>query len=412
MRALTHACIVWGGAAALTLAFYLARSADDLTDLVLAAVRSSAHALWFVPAMLLLTRGRPVAQAVGFLLVANTVRLLLSHAVPSKLGASSGEEMRRRRSRRLFRYLDVQRRSFAVETLPAIVCAVGWQMGVVALVVHLPWVAAGAVACSAAGWMWSSIARGGVRRRQESAWWVSLLSVAATLFLSTAMSLARLGVEPSVGTAGSSPVAEVGSRQATTPLANPQTSPIVPGKGLISGLVLRPDAPPPKKPRILPPVAMGFLAVARPLVIPFSGDYHVFPSSSGHVWTDSPVRRGTPLDAVYKTNAGGPMETEAYQRLDPPIDFGNCGKVRVAMKTAEATMASATMQLVGADGLLTLPPEFFGLETKAQEVLEFSVPALPAGMRVVAIRVTFQGNPAMRDRSTRIAIDEFALLPR
>ena len=106
------------------------------------------------------------------------------------------------------------------------------------------------------------------------------------------------------------------------------------------------------------------------------------------------------------------METEAYQKIDPPIDFANCRAVQLSLQSGERSLGTATMQLVGESRVATLEPGFFGMRTSPSEVLEFSVPPMPEGLRVIAIRVAFQGNPAKRNQSARVAIEQFTLMPR
>jgi hypothetical protein len=54
----------------------------DFGDLLAAAVRASAPAMWFPPAMPLVTAPWAGARLAGVLLVANTVRLLFSRRPP------------------------------------------------------------------------------------------------------------------------------------------------------------------------------------------------------------------------------------------------------------------------------------------------------------------------------------------
>ena len=101
------------------------------------------------------------------------------------------------------------------------------------------------------------------------------------------------------------------------------------GKELVPGVILRPEtkARDQEHARLLPAGTRGLL-MSRPLTIQFTGEYHLFPTSSGQVQSDSVVYSGTPLDAAYINMGGGSMETEAYQPLHPPIDFTNCAEAR------------------------------------------------------------------------------------
>ena len=75
--------------------------------------------------------------------------------------------------------------------------------------------------------------------------------------------------------------------------------------------------------------SLSELSLSEPLTIPFTREYHLFRASSGQLPSRSMVRIGTPLDAVYVTTNGGLMQMEAYQILDPPIDFSHCGRIQL-----------------------------------------------------------------------------------
>jgi hypothetical protein len=123
------------------------------------------------------------------------------------------------------------------------------------------------------------------------------------------------------------------------------------------------------------------------------------------------VRGGSPLDAVYVTTNGGPMETDAYQEFDPPVDFTTCGRIRLTLTSGEIFPASATLILVGAEKVGEIGPEIFGMSTDPEETLEFAVPAAPE-MKVKGIRIVFRHNPMEASHSTQVAIQRFTFLPR
>jgi hypothetical protein len=106
------------------------------------------------------------------------------------------------------------------------------------------------------------------------------------------------------------------------------------------------------------------------------------------------------------------METEAYQKLEPPIDFANCGKVQLTLLSGEGSLASVSMQLVITRGTEALGSEFFGVSPNPEETLEFPVPPCTRSLEVRAIRLMFYRDPSGRDRSTKVAIERFTLLPR
>ena len=70
--ALLYALFAWVFVFGITLWAYLAVSRADSRQLLLASLNASAPALWFSPAVLLLSTLTPTAMAFGLLLVANT----------------------------------------------------------------------------------------------------------------------------------------------------------------------------------------------------------------------------------------------------------------------------------------------------------------------------------------------------
>jgi hypothetical protein len=118
------------------------------------------------------------------------------------------------------------------------------------------------------------------------------------------------------------------------------------------------------------------------------------------------------MDAIYKTTNGTPMETDAYQDFNPPVDFGPCAKIRMTLISGEVFPASATLILVGAEKAGEMGPEIFGMNSEPEETLEFAVPAGVAGQPVKGIRVVFRHNPMEASHSTQVAIQRFTFLPR
>ncbi|MBZ5586535.1 MAG: hypothetical protein LAQ30_30990 [Acidobacteriia bacterium] len=147
------------------------------------------------------------------------------------------------------------------------------------------------------------------------------------------------------------------------------------------------------------------------LTIPFTGEYYLFPSLYEVLPEGFVIYRGTPLDGIYATLSGGPLETQAYQKLDPPLDFANCGKVRLTISSGESSPASATMQLVLPAAVAELGTQIFALEPSSEETLEFATPAARV-LTVRGIRIVFQCDPQHRDRNTKVAVKEFTLVPR
>jgi hypothetical protein len=418
--------LTWALAAGITVWVYAAVSLADFGDLLAAAVRASAPAMWFPPAMLLVTAPWPAARLAGILLVANTVRLLFSRRPP-------GMRLRpvRPAPRKVpvpsYLYSDPQPWLFWRQTLPPVLGALAFQAGLYALWVEYPRLAAACFATGAAIWTRCSIGRGAYQPGGKPNLPHAALAILLTLLLATALSTGQLAMDARfVDTPGlletarrvfgrlpdaSQPKPEA-AKQSATPVFTPTHEIGKSGGNGVPGVVLLPVAKPLPRNRLWLPGAATVSSVSRPLAVPFSGEYHLYRASSGSLPPGASVYVGTPLDAIYVTTNQTPMETEAYQRLVPPIDLGNCDSIQVALSTAEALPASASMKLETAGGTLDLGTQIFGLTRAREQTVEFALPPSTRRLRVSAIRVVFHRNPSQQDQSTRVAVQGFTLVPR
>ena len=433
----------WTFAFALELGIFVAVSWDDFRDLVYASLRASAPAMWLAPAVLLLTDPSFVAKGAGLLLVAYSTWSLLSRRTPQKLQPDgAGIEWSRRQ--RLFRGSMVASYPwFARELLPPILGAVTLETGLFAMVAGRPLLAAPLVALGAALWTWWSIVRGVIARRQidrPSHW---LLSILLILILTMSLSTRQMNIqlaemqaaEPSADAADPEltgmlehvwkdleeppkPQAPK-SKKFATHLAQPRRNPTsreiaAGGEYLAPGVILQPEIPRPKlvfsRPGALRPSSTPAPA-DRPMNMPFSGEYQIFPTSSARLRHDWALESGNLLDHIYATAAGGSLETEAYQRLDPPIDFTNCGQIRIALVSDEAAPFAVNVQLVGRSGNLDLGSEFCGLDRRTEETVTFRVPE-KGDLIASAMRVVFRRYPKQGKESVKVEVRWFTLVPR
>jgi hypothetical protein len=433
----------WAAAFALELGIFVAVSWDDFRDLAYASLRASAPAMWLAPAVLLLTDSSLVIKAGGLLLVAYTTWSLLSHSTPQKLQPEGGGADGGRRQR-LFRDSMVASYPwFARELLAPILGALALQTGVFAIAAARPLLAAPLVAFGAALLTWWSIVRGVIARRQidrPSHW---LLSILLILILTLSVSTRQMRVQLAEMEAAAPTADEADpeltamfehvwkeldeapkreprkSKKSVTRLAQPRRNPTsreIAGGGayLAPGVKLQPEAPRPKLVYSLPgslrPSSMPAPA-DRQMNLPFSGEYQIFPTSSARLHHDWANESGNLLDHVYATSAGGSMETEAVQPLDPPVDLTNCGQIRIGLVSDEAAPFAASMQLVTRSGILDLGSEFCGLDRGVEETLTFRVPAT-GDLVATAIRVGFRRFPRQGKQSVKVDVRWFTLVPR
>jgi hypothetical protein len=207
-------------------------------------------------------------------------------------------------------------------------------------------------------------------------------------------------------------VASAASKAVVTRVVDPGPAIGAKGQNGIPGVVLRPRPKPSHRPKLISPGARLRFSPAEPLAIPFTGEYELFRASSGSLPSGAIVETGTPLESVYGTTNGGPMQTVAVQTFDPPLDLTHCGKVLVALTSAETMPLLASMQLVAQRSVEDGGTEIMGMKQAREETLEFQVPVAVKPLLVQAIRISFQRAFKDRDKNVRVAVERFTLVPR
>jgi hypothetical protein len=448
-KAFLYLTLAWVGAFGMTLWTYMAISLDETRDLVRAAMRAALHALWFVPALLLVNppADRGVAL-IGMLVMVNAARLVVSNPPPQRRLLS---RRKWRTTHRLFGEARIQRSVFSKESIPAIVGAVALQIGGFSWWLGYPQWASPMFAAGVACWTWVSITRGAYLGHRRIHVVHRVMSVMMVVLFAIAFTVVRVDLDTGAtgGAAGNAVGNAPGSGNAPGPgwldatrqemqsLINPPPPPkaaaattgmrgraptrlvtatLEPdqlGKDGIPGLILQPGKKRPQALNLPPMYKMQVtLNPRKPTSIPFTGEYHLFRESSANIPPGSVQRPGSPMDAIYVTTNGTPMETDAYQDFDPPVDFAPCAKIKLTLTSGEVFPASATIILVGAEKVGEMGPEIFGMSSDPEETLEFTVPPGAAGLPVKGIRIIFRHNPMEASHSTQVAIQRFTFVPK
>ncbi len=113
---------------------------------------------------------------------------------------------------------------------------------------------------------------------------------------------------------------------------------------------------------------------------------------------------------------------EAHQRLDREIDLSCCSKIDVDVLNADKHPGTVTVELglmlhagtplrLGPEPILSKPDLFVNPVTPVRETLEFNVPWF-AQREFDEFDVIFHRSRERVDRSARIAIERFVLVPR
>ena len=171
--------------------------------------------------------------------------------------------------------------------------------------------------------------------------------------------------------------------------------------------VTRLVAPPPKG------LATG-AALARSYSIPFAGQYLLFRFPQRRPPPTSILQRGSPATLSFSTVDHWPLNMEAIQRLDEPIDLSCCSALRVEIWNADKYPGTVTLELYANDKLLGSAPVRSTPDLQRDpivavaETLDFPI---SSALMCTELKVTFQRTRQRADKSARIAIERFVLAP-
>ena len=426
---LAYVLLDWTLAAAILLCVYAILSLEDLRSLLRISLLSSAPAMWFVPAVLLICTPSPALMAIGLLLVANTVRVLVTRGLSRRANLPAVRTIRHGLSRQVHTapVLSYGRASprLKSETTIVVLGALVFQLGASAIWAGYGLTAAVLFAAGAMIWTLAAISRGVCEPRKKVD---STFTAVLTLFLTTVISVRQLSLDSKIVSDTALPqityltlqrfihkrpsVSELPRKMVTrvfTPMniAPPVSRILAEG---VEGVILRPEIVPPRI-KIIVSRGIRYVSPSSSLEFRFTGEYRLFPVSSRDLKKDWSVETGTPVDSVYATLSGRPLQTEAYQVLDPPVDFTGCRALQLTLVSYQGVPAAAAVQLIGNRNVPDLGPEIFGLDQTREETIEFEVPVSLGGLRVTGIRVIFTCIQEECGQSIRVAVRGFNLIP-
>jgi heme/copper-type cytochrome/quinol oxidase subunit 2 len=193
------------------------------------------------------------------------------------------------------------------------------------------------------------------------------------------------------------------------------------------GIVLWPN--PPRKARITPPPLphAPFTSVGRmtkPLVIPFSGSYWYFKSSTKGPGPRAHVVHESPIAVIIHSTDWHPLAMEAHQALSAPINVMCCraidlairngdnrrGRIDIALKLIDSSTARS--ETLGLHTVLSsLTSEFRLDRPPVDEVLRYRIPTNTLMRQFDQIEIIFEPSPERSLGGEQIEIREFRLLP-
>jgi hypothetical protein len=422
VASLFYVTLAWICGAIVTFWIYLVVSLADLPHVARFSLRTAAPAMWFAPAIVLLSIPFAAAFAVSLFLIANATRHLVSEwaAIDSPIGPAIPAHVE---PALLFRATGPDAAYLSWKSAPVLMGSLTAQAGLVAMLWAHPFLAAALFALSTAILTSLSIATGAYRPGKPPALPHSALSVVWTFLLAALLTLGGISAR---GRSGSgSEAASGGSGQggesATSPLTDPAAPPdesMGPG-GDYPGVILLPVLKPYTTlyaSVVAAPGRFG-LSLAKPRDIPFSGVYWMYRWPADRPPRRSIVRRGNAAELSFHTTDGWPLKMEAHQKLDPPVSVHCCSQIQLTIQNTDQYPGTVELELILIDttvpinlvqSLGTLPA---GSPSPGEQTLTFPIPPVTALQKFDEIKVVFHRAQLRVDKSAKIAIERFVLVP-
>jgi hypothetical protein len=461
VEALVFAAIAWAWSAVISFGLYLTIPAAERGDAVRATLRTSAVAVWFAPATILLSEFSPGALVAALVLVIGATRLLYSEwrrGTPPAEDAPIPALVP-------FEALALPRTPLLRELAPAFAVSSSLQGGSVAVALHFPLLAAACFALGTSMLTVSSMASGAYVPGRPPSLPRSIVGVFATILLAVTLTVggspgflfpsagwswhdasggkSSPGIFESArallrrllygeGPLGPRPAADSGQAAAVAQAKpNSPEFPETPGEdlpGSYPGVVLRPEVNPVAT-LVAPLRAAGqsiFAARnAQPYSIPFGGEYWMYRFPYKRPPRRSYLRRGSPARLSFKTTDRGLLRMEARQKLVQAVAANCCAKLRLEIRNADLYPNTVSLEVMLIDNDSPGPPSGDLGIARVQSVpdlradpvvpvaesLEYAFPRPGPLEAFDEIRVVFLRDYLRGDKSARIEIERFVLVP-
>jgi hypothetical protein len=417
VQALVYVTLAWICGGVVTFWVYFVVSLADLPRATHFSLRTSAPAMWYAPAIVLLSVPVAGSFAFGLFLVANATRQLISQWGVIQSPVLRADPVRLEQAA-MFALPPPDTASLSWSFLPVLMGSLTAQAGLVALLWRYPFRAAALLALSTAILTSLSIATGAYRPVAAPALPHSALSVVMTFLLAAALTFGGVSVR---GARGAGPDAATSAAGSGGPsavplppdLPTPPDETMGPG-GDFPGVILLPELQPHATlvaPSPSPVVKFG-APLATPVGIPFTGQYWMFRWPAERPPRRSIIRRGDASEISFHTTDGMRLEMEAHQKLDPPISVHCCSQIQLAIQDADPYPGTVSLELVLIDTTVPINlTQSLGSVPPAGQILSFRIPPVTALQKFDEIKVVFHRDRIRADKSARIAIQRLILMP-
>ena len=447
LQVLGYTLLAWAWSAAVAFALYAIVPMEDRSNVVPDALRTAATAVWFGPAMILLSNFSLASLLPALVLVVYASRLLYAQWRPS----TGGLPPRVYVAREPGAFADCQLPQAFVwrERLPAIGVALCLEGGAVAVAAHYPLLGAAFFCAGTAVLTVFSMATGAANAGRPPTLPKSIVGILATIVLAALMALGggrgggMFGVRGASG-AGHPSLVET-ARAVLRELfygetpggrgGNGPEAPTVPStnytgaSGGFPGVILWPEIKPVTT-LIAPLPALGSNPFqgrpAQPLSIPFGGEYWMFRWPFAHPPLSSFKERGTPSKLAFSTTDHTPLQMEADQKLETPIDVRCCSGIQIELLNADGYPGTLTLELIllntengapvsmslGSEPVTSRPDISQDAVKPVRETLTFPVPPQSFMDQFTELKIVFHRTRPRIDKSAKVSVERFILQPR
>jgi hypothetical protein len=430
LRVTVYAVAAGLAGAFITIVLYMAASQWEGEDVIQATFRASSAAVWFAPCVILLAQLSPAAALPALILVVNATHILYIQWRVKQ------PPLETPRDTRLFATAQLPERRFVSEFGPGFAISLTVQTGVCAVLLHHPVLAGFSFAASAALATVFALVSRAVEPKPPKSMPRAFLGLALTVLLAIGLTIGGMIPNLMRGSGG-----DGGSAFGNTPASPPG----MPGKGPddlpdasagnladssgFPGVILWPEIKP--IPTLIAPMpqtpdAGGPAVMPRPLSIPFSGEYWMFRWPYARPPKTSFFQRGSPAALSFSSTDHRPLQMEARHKLDQPVALSCCSAIRLEIRNADRYPNTISLELVlinndqpGAPSLslghynVTSRPDVSrDPVTPVSESLQFPIPSTATLDSFNEFRVVFQRAYRRADKSAKLAIDRFVLVPR
>ena len=430
LRATVYALAACLAGAFITIVLYMAASLWEGEDVIRATFRASTAAVWFAPCVILLTQLSPAAAVPALILVVNATHLLYIHwrikQPPIETPHDTG----------LFATAQLPERHFISDFGPGIAISFTLQTGACAVLLHHPVLAGFSFAAGAAlATVFALTSRGIQPTRPPKSMPRAFLGLALTVLLAIGLTIG--GMIPNFlrgpggdSDSGNSPAGQPPGMPGDGPKDLPDASAgdLANASGF-PGVILWPEIRP--IPTLIAPMPQtpdggGPPVMPRPLAIPFSGEYWMFRWPYARPPKTSFFQRGSPAVLSFSSTDHRPLQMEARHKLDQSIALSCCSAIRLEIRNADRYPNTISLELVliandrpgapslslGHDNVASQPDVSRDPVTPVPEILEFPIPSTATLDSFDEFKVVFQRAWRRADKSAKLAIDRFILVPR